>query len=506
MHTLSLPDAQEPLESPPWPIHTSSPNLVRIHDPYNIEIKVYYNLCEKVPSSHCFELYFFLPNCLVIQPQIYLKEQFYADLRHYTRFSLPHKSYADLMAQHDFTSPAHVLRDYLAEIPSWDRKKMASVERQLKLLANFTRSALSTEVQRQEKYPPPQSTLATQDAAMIYWIQDTWDVFVQTAQRIAQEQQPHHYRLACNKVMVYMREVVESYFTALMDIRQRMKYTAYSAKRIGTALLDFLAKSAEHLLPDNLLEDDFESDLYYRGLIKKEVMSVLFLTVTRHPDARFQHIFAAIAAAFAMLYATLAAVVIQKWVKQDMPIFLGLWVVTYVVKDRIKDFVKSTCAAWFRHAAWDYRFVVTKPFEPGKPLARGRELFAYLKHRELPKNLAQLCRQYVHRWPDSPSVTMRYMKETFFRPNMPDKNAIRDVYDIFRLNMQHFTSRVDRPTRTIRRFNPIAGHVQNQEYSKTYRMHLALRTWSRYPHAQEQIQIWQLVFDQQGVRSIHAIH
>ena len=62
------------------------PSIVRVHDHYQLELKLTHPLSG--PNS-VFEMWFFFPGSLGIDEPRFQKEKFYADLTAYTRFRTP---------------------------------------------------------------------------------------------------------------------------------------------------------------------------------------------------------------------------------------------------------------------------------------------------------------------------------------------------------------------------------------------------------------------------------
>src|SRR5262249_37449670 len=124
--------------------------------------------------------------------------------------------------------------------------------------------------------------------------------------------------------------------------------------------------------------------VYRRGLLKKFVSSVLFLEISKEKEGqRVGDAIAATAAGGAMLVATALSIMSQRYYGVNSLPFVLAIVASYMLKDRIKDWLKLYFSSKMTHWLADYDVRIRDP-ETGVVLGNCREAFAFIDPTKVP--------------------------------------------------------------------------------------------------------------------------
>ena len=194
------------------------------------------------------------------------------------------------------------------------------------------------------------------------------------------------------------------------------------------------------------------------GPAEKFAMSVLFLQLNKNTgDNKIKDFIAAIAAGIAMLFAAVAAIYAQNRYGLNTGPFVGALVVSYILKDRIKDWVKRYSAPAIANMLWDHRVQITDPLRDVQ-VGRCRELFSFVSKSSIPKSVLDLRHEGQRKSIEAQSkqeVCLKYEKEIVLHGTTIDQSHGRmlDINDIIRFNMSQFLARTDDPISYLPLFN-----------------------------------------------------
>ncbi|MEZ4464720.1 MAG: hypothetical protein R3F43_09520 [bacterium] len=221
--------------------------------------------------------------------------------------------------------------------------------------------------------------------------------------------------------------------------------------------------------------------VYRLGVLKKFVMSVLFLDLARDPGRRAADVAAAGAAALAMFFAVIAAAWAQSSYGLNTTPFVLIIVASYVVKDRIKDWARQFFAAKMAHWLPDHVVRIREPLS-GETLGRCRETMRFVKVADLPAPVRALR---YRRTPDAllagkPEIVLHYRKvvqidaQTHRRTHGP----LRDLNDIIRVNIGSFLARADDTTRRTLVYDAELDRAAPVDLPKVYHLNVVLQMGS----------------------------
>ena len=497
---------------------------IELHDSNQFEVKLDYSISPERGDNHYrVEAYFFIPRSLGIDAYTYSRDQFYADMQAYIRFKTPEVALGALVDPQNNHSPLHLLAAALqrAHRSSHDRAAHDSISHELRMLgclvrANLRDRAVTLAEQLRSSRgridaPPTQvDDVRLSVRTLLAELDGVMGRFRALRPAFAEPVIPLWIREVYQYVDEYLSLTVETFLTLLVETIDgsggRMRSALTTAReRLGTALLaerrHRRASGYQTVLQASGAEEFF---IYRSGLLKKFVSSVLFLEISKAKESRpAAEIIAAVAAGVAMLFATIAGLVSQaRWGLNSLPFVLAL-IGSYILKDRIKDWLKQYFSRKMTRLLADYDVRIRDP-ETGVVLGRCREAFSFLSQNKVPDEVA------AHRHRDAvsvieadskPEVVMKYEKDVHLDGRVIGEQygPLRDINDILRFNVSHFLVRTDDPVRTVRYYDPERDAVASVRCPKVYHVNVVFVL-----RAQEQVTLERVrvILDKRGIRRL----
>ncbi|MCB0185616.1 MAG: hypothetical protein KDE31_15215, partial [Caldilineaceae bacterium] len=394
---------------------------VRIHDRYQLEIKIEYPVLPSKRTHYHLNTYLFIPHNLAINELSYPTSEFYRRLQNYIRFKTPVLSAAELL--HDPVAPLQLIdRIWQKPIASDDPETVTLLVEQFKLLRAILRRTLDRRLQKgwrkataadQPKGNGGRATVTvdhlesmlTEHVAVI---EEIVARFRRHQPKVEGESIPERlqrsYRLTDEAISVViegnllhaMRLVAES---TVPELNERL------APLLATAIQNELAHRQQQGYRSLLLQRDKQKKaspaikgpwqqsaadeaneryLYHLSLLKKYTSSVLYLSsLPQAEDETVEHLLFALAAGISMIFATLLAFYAQSvYGNFTASLFIAL-VVGYMFKDRIKEIGRSRSKSLLRRYFYDRRVYIST-LDRQQRLGRVREKMTFLREQELP--------------------------------------------------------------------------------------------------------------------------
>jgi hypothetical protein len=197
------------------------------------------------------------------------------------------------------------------------------------------------------------------------------------------------------------------------------------------------------------VESTNETFIFRTGVLKKYIGNVLFLNTRVRPEGEFlKQLVFALAAGVAMLFATTASFLAQSaYASLSLPLFI-IMVVSYMFKDRLKEFARWYWGNTLRHLLFDHkRHIYARPKEN---LGWCKESFAFINHRKIPRPITKLrnrdhITEIEDSWLDEQIVLYR-KRITLFRGKLDQiyrDYSVESINDIMRLNVLKFLEKMD---------------------------------------------------------------
>jgi hypothetical protein len=310
---------------------------VKIHDRFQIEIKLDYELSASRKTRYHVATYIFVPQSLGIDPHSYSKTDFYRDIQSYIRLKTPPFILRDFIEVS--TSPLNKLKE-ITRTENWanDPQSKERVIIYLKFLSAMFKSATREHfnlIEKRVKEARPDSSISliinnlveefiAEGEKIISSYRQLYAVFnlpnVERDLFIAYKLTDESLSLLIEESAIEMYQVVEKYIQKKDDknqfqeclrgwVRNETKYR----KSVGYKSI---------LLPDN----DNETYVFRASVLKKYAASVLHLAIAVKPEGiGLEHVLFAFAAGISMVFATVIAFYFQdQFGNLTFPFFVAL--------------------------------------------------------------------------------------------------------------------------------------------------------------------------------------
>jgi hypothetical protein len=251
-----------------------------------------------------------------------------------------------------------------------------------------------------------------------------------------------------------------------------------------------------------------EQFLYRRALLKKFVMSVLWLEIDRERDGKaVANAGGAIAAGVAMAVALIATMYQASWLSVQTWSFVIVGTITYILKDRIKEWMKASIAS--NTSAWiaDYRTKIVDPVG-GRRLGVFREDFSYVRMEDVPANVLALRFRggpSTVKTLSRPEIVMRYRKNILLRRRPQSDLLRRDRYeltDILRFAVSELLVRADDPARWLPVYDAEHDRVERKEFFRVYHLNVVIVVRTPAGRSSRRARI---TFDKRGIRRLEEV-
>lgn len=434
---------------------------IQIHDKYQFEIKLGYPFAgQERAKLYDVETYLFFPNNLGINRHTYTRQDFYNGIQVYVRLQTPVVLLQNMVVGND--SPLGKLkltieRLYVGE----DEKSFADYEYHLKMFCCIFKSALRDHVKfiaGQQKNPNSgDMDVKERDLRNLVDKYLTGIDAVKTSFRDlrtlvnvpAGNSEAFSYFLFGDE---YLSLLIEYYTYDLIQVINRFEFSGRESPNslllsLIRAELDYRTANSYSSIPS--MESTNEEFLFRSSVLKKFMASVLFLkTKFKHEGELLEQFAFALAAGIAMVFATGAVFFAQTtYATVSTPLFLVL-VVSYMFKDRIKDFIRIYLGTKLRTRLFDHRRKIY--FNGKEKLGWLKESFAFLKSKNLPDTIVKLrakdhITEIENDWVGEKVILYRKQVKILnreFRSIYRDY-PVNSIVDIMRLNISRYLTRMD---------------------------------------------------------------
>lgn len=316
---------------------------VKIHDKNSAEIKVGFVARKKQKlNNFSMNIWMFIPNSLDINRFTYSKAAFYRDMKSNIRLITPVYILRDV-AESEHSPFIYLEKSFhnLASQPT--RTHKSQYEYQIKMFLSILKSSLREEVEHITASPEEdldyliynyksQTQLITEKYRSLYKI-----INVPTINKELME----YFKYGDE----FMSNTIEFHTFRLMQGLKKTGTATY--KQHKEMLSDIVGDEIKYKQEKNFPVAQKENrkgnnELVYRlSMLKKYAESHLFLNIDKRKDgAVVEQLLFSLAAGISMVFATVIAFSVQQtYGNFTMPLFVAL-VVSYMLKDRIKDFAR----------------------------------------------------------------------------------------------------------------------------------------------------------------------
>lgn len=500
---------------------------IGVHDDNQFEVKLDYAIDPTSRSNrYSVETYLFVPTSLGLDPYSYRRKQFYADIQAYIRFKTPTVTLRALLDEDNGDSPLNRFLKRMPKATSRDAKPDVDgpLGHEVRLFGCLVRVNVRDQVKVLRERVEALEGRADERAVLV-------EDVVRSAQGLASDvttvlekfralrpefmhpRRPGWVKELYEYADEYVSLSVEHYltrFVSALDANEQVRAAASGARTAIVARITAEQKHRRAAGYDSVLGDEHGSALYVhrKSALKKFMSSVLFLDMDKQTEGRrVANIAAGIAAAVAMLFSTIAAIWSQNRYGINSYPFVFALVISYVFKDRIKEWLRTYFNKQFSRWLWDYSVTIRDP-EHDVVVGRCRESFNFVSPSDLPSMIYRARHQGdigTLEPLSKPETVIKYVKQITLRGKAIAKSHRRmlDVNDIIRFNVSSLLARMDDPVRTVESFHQGSDRVRHLSCPKAYHVNvvLVLRGEGKRPHVER----FRVVLDKVGIRELHEV-
>lgn len=418
--------------------------LVRIHDRSQFEIKLGYLINpDAKKTEYDISLYLFIPKNLGINEDTYPKEKFYSNMYSYLRLITPKDKLINITNR--VVDVIEILKNKSLNIDTI----FNHINYEVKIAVCAFRSYLRdyTKVLKKDNGA---------DTSIDNFLKDIEHFRAVVKQMASYANATDNNRLRDLLLFTdeYTSFVLSIYLVRIFEI---LKNNVSVFEKISSILMNEneyrRLKGMSYVTKDEL---NNEYLLYKYSVYKKYFYSILFLSLKKRSEStKFRHFAYAIAAGISMIFATGAAFLAQyKYGNFTTSFFIAL-VISYMFKDRIKEFFRSVFDRTFiSRRVYDFKNKIYN-IERLKLFGFYKERVVFLKDGDLPKEIINKRLQNK-----SSSLSSWFLGENVLKyerrvklKNNTIKSAFKDriegFNDIIRFDIEDFTRKMDDPKSSL---------------------------------------------------------
>jgi len=423
---------------------------VKIHDLFSLEIKVGFVAQSTARlNDFAFNFWIFIPNGLDINRFTYTKDRFYRDLTTHIRLITP-----VYLLQNIAESSAPPLRSLeesftrLALTPN--RSSQANYEYQIKMFLSILKSSLRDGVNHaiNSKLDDDRNELLQSYLTNVKKIADKY----RALGRII------NVPSVCNELVDYflfgdefMSNLIELHTFRLIQMLKKSHPDNYD--RMKDSLISMAnneiayKKEKGYLVVDNDNKKNNQELVFRLGMLKKYAESDLFLDVKKRKDGVWvEQILFSVAAGLSMIFATIVAFSFQlKFGSFTIPMFVAL-VVSYMLKDRIKELARFYFAHKLTKRYFDHKIRMSSH---NQEIGWVRESMDFISEKNVPVEvLRKRDRSSILEANNRANNERIILYRTLVRLNKESIDAnseypVAGVNEIFRLNISNYIQKMD---------------------------------------------------------------
>lgn len=470
----------------------------------------------KIDEAYSQEFYFFVPEALQINDQTYKKEDFYQDQTNLIRYKTPEFSLDQLLDPYNSLSPLTIIHSYINAISSQEALK--EIQSEIKLYGNMVRSALRNKIREfveltKSTVSRPNELLYPQVVTLAEKLRQLQLSFKEAKQNF--ERKWNNPLLTADFLYVeeFLANTQDYYFTGFLEYIRSLHRAKFFPidQEICKILIEQNKEAAFPSLNDESEQGKTETILYRKGLLKKFVLDALMLNVNRASlHQRYGGLIGGFAAGLAMLvYISFFVWQGALFVINSAP-FIIITVILYILKDRLKEEVKSIslkrALKWFS----DYTTKIYSP-EGMSLLGEIKESFSFASIHDLPEEIIEMRNKGFHELLEQmqrQEHIFYYKKNITLLPQEKKQDPRKqDLNIFFRLNIQRFLAKASEPYYSFTLLDHETHELKKTELPKVYHLNIILKTTYKQSDQSKQIEYkkFRIIVDKNGIRHIEHV-
>ena len=482
-------------------------DLVKIHDKFSVEIKLGFNARRKTErSDFAVNTWIFIPNSLDINRSTYQKTDFYRDLKSNIRLITPVYLLREI-AKTDAEPFSLLGKSFSALSTSPTRTRIATYEYHIRMFVSIVKSALREEIQH---------ILAnTADNDFNYLIGELTGNIRSIAGNYRNLRRIINVPTVSRELMNYfhfgdefLSNLIEQHAFKLIDGLTASNQLSDPVKENLLNLINAeVAYKREKGFP--VVEKnskDRNRELVFRlSLLKKYAENELFLNTSQRRDGIWiEQVYLSIAAGLSMIFATAVAFSFQqKYGNFTMPFFVAL-VVSYMLKDRIKEVTRYYFAHKLGRRFFDHRTDISLSEHK---IGWSKESMVFTPEYKIPQEVLKIRdRSAILEAENRNNREQIILYRKLVRLNRASLNDCSQyptsgMNDIIRFNVSNFIQKMDNPMVPL--YVPgDSGNIEVIKGEKMYYINLIMQFRSE---EQSEYKRYRIVLNRKGIREIEKL-
>ncbi len=440
------------------------------------------------------KLYYFLPRNLLIDRYNYKEEDFLKDVQNLLHFSVPLKSKEELISSAAF-SIRHIEEIIHQSVDNRDDQELLqNFEFTMKLfVVSFKEWAV-------DYFRRAQKGEAVDYAEFIHDAKEIWDEFRKLKDMLLRFNFVKH-RM---NVFLYADEYICIFLLSFSYQKLRI--------RDEQILKDFIRETVdyqERCKYESVVEPDCENEnvMYRSSTFRKYFLNGMFLRpkVNQKEINRKREYAFAIGAAVAMIFATGVAFYFQRVYGQISMMFFMSLVVGYILKDRIKEWVRDYAAEKMKGKMYDVKYELFS--DNKKNVGYRTQRLSFLKEGSVPEEILHLRRSSKILDIETEGIgqnIMLFEKHTNLYSieieKLFDKIGINEITDILRFNVMGFTKNMEEADRDL--YYMYENNIKKVPADRVYHINLVFEFDGP---EQSILKRYRLVMNKKGIKRIEEI-
>lgn len=422
---------------------------VKVHDKFSLEIKLGFLAKDISINEFSVSTWIFIPNSLDINRWNYSKEGFYRDLKSNIRLITPVYLMEEIADKSK--EPYRFLEHSIRQLTkSRNKETLGAYEYHIRMHVSIIKSALRDEISYiVKKSGKDYHHLVDKYIHNIKAITSNYRALRQYADTPATRDFLLNYYLFGDE---FMSNLIEQHTFKLLDgLKKRRHLTNDVAARLMEVITSEITFKEEQGWPTvKKTGTEANRELVFRlGLLKKYAENELFLDVVRQREGVFiEQIYFSIAAGISMIFATAIAFSIQRqYGNLTMPFFVAL-VISYMLKDRLKDL-----ARYYLAHRWGRRFfdLKTKISLSNHDIGWHKEGMDFISEKKVPAEVLRIRnRSAILEAENRNNREQIILYRKLVRLNRDSLNKVSPyptagMNDIIRFNVSNYIHKMDNP-------------------------------------------------------------
>ena len=477
---------------------------VKIHDKFSVEIKLGFNARRKpAVSDFAVNTWIFVPNSLDINRSTYEKSDFYRDLKSNIRLITPVYLLRDI-ARRD-VEPFVLLEKSFADLASNPtRTKTAAYEYHIRMFVSIVKSALRNEIQHIQANG--------NDADFQFLIQELTGNIETIGANYRNLRRIINVPTVSRELMNYyhfgdefLSNLFEQHAFKLLDglgkSGQPDESTRLSLLELINTEVKYKREKGFPVVEKN--STDRNRELVFRlSLLKKYAENELFLNTNQRRDGIWiEQVYLSIAAGLSMIFATAVAFSFQqKYGNFTMPFFVAL-VVSYMLKDRIKEVTRYYFAHKLGRRFFDHRTDISLSEHR---IGWSKESMVFTPEYKIPREVIKIRnRSAILEAENRNNREQIILYRKLVRLNRQSLNECSQyptggMNDIISFNVSNFIQKMDNPVVPL--YAPGEnGKIEIIKGEKMYYINLIMQLKSE---DQSEYKRYRIVLNRKGIREI----